>query len=93
MTISKIAGIAWKLDYDDLDGSGFKIHWAWCGSENSGKLALIKTPESWNFALPPESGFTSERFGASETRGLLGGVGSRRLESFQSNVNGQSETY
>jgi hypothetical protein len=81
MDICTIAGIAWKLDYDDLEGKSFKIHWALCWSENGGKWAHIKTPESWNFTLPPKSGFTSEQFGASETRGLLGGVASIRLES------------
>lgn len=69
--------IAWKLDFD-IAQSVFNIHWTWCYADET--TAKIKVPETWQFKLPQEPGFSRDRFGASETRGLLGGVPSSRLQ-------------
>jgi hypothetical protein len=78
--MSLVAGIAWKLDCKDLDQSSkFKVHWAWCRPTENGDCAIIQKPQTWLFTAPQVSGFLSDSFGASETRGLLGGIASPTL--------------
>lgn len=79
--MSYTVGIVWKLDYGDFEQSDFRVHWAWCYSDLTGTYAHMRVPASWHFKILLQSGFTSDPFGASETRGLLGGVRSERLEA------------
>jgi hypothetical protein len=73
----KVVAIVWKLEYK-LHERHFKVHWTWCESDET-KNARLGVPQTWQFAMPEEFGFARERFGASETRGLVGGVESPRL--------------
>lgn len=45
--------------------------WTSCSLENE---AIVSVPRLWSFKIPSQDGFTLQKLGASETRGLFGGA-------------------
>lgn len=81
-------GIAYKVgdqpNGDAISGT-FSVCIAYAESDEK-RNGFIRLPRQWFFPLPRTSGFKFERFGASETRGLFGGLGDEQQRLY-------SETY
>ena len=78
-------GVSYKLEHVKGNGKdihdGFKITFTYVSSHNE-REGFVRLPRTYHFALPAINGFVLERLGASETRGLFGGVENQRQKLY-----------
>ncbi|MBD0372150.1 MAG: hypothetical protein ICV60_15015 [Pyrinomonadaceae bacterium] len=78
-------GVGYKLEHVNSDKQelqdGFKITFTYVVSFDE-RDGFVRLPRTYHFALPSVDGFILERLGASETRGLFGGVENQRQKLY-----------
>jgi hypothetical protein len=79
-----VYGVAYRLQYPAphaaIPARAFDITFCFAYSTADGS-GYVRVPRTWTFAHDQTDGFAVERFGASETRGLFGGIGNTRQKA------------
>lgn len=78
-------GISYKLQHTESNGlethENFSITFTYVASRND-QRGHVRLPRTWHFPFRSVDGFMIERLGASETRGLFGGVENQRQKMY-----------
>jgi len=79
----RVYGIGYKLQLESNDEStrNLCITFTYVKSE-SDQEGFIRLPRTWKFLISTEDGFMPQRFGASEIRGLFGGIENQNQKAY-----------